>query len=90
MLSKCFGLRRMNCPLLFEAACAQAITEPYNRMVKDILCDHKQCNKEVKRKIELSLHYDPIIYTPYLDIERQSVWINLTISCKHPTPVQAG
>jgi hypothetical protein len=59
-------------------------------MVKDVLCQYKQRNEEVERKIELSLHYNPIIYTPYLNIERQAIRINLTIGCKHPATIQAG
>lgn len=56
-------------------------------MIKDVLAEYKQGDKEIKGKIEFSFHDDPTINAPYFHIKGQYAWINLAVSCEHPTPI---
>lgn len=71
----------MSCPFLVETARFDAIVASPNRMAKDIFNQYEQSHEKIERQIKLPLHDAPIVYLPQFDIERQDVWIYLSVSC---------
>ena len=49
-------------------------------MIEQILANHKKSDEEVEREVEFTLHYDPIIHTPYFEIEGKGVGVDLAVS----------
>ena len=79
----------MDCLFLVKTARFDAIVASSNSMVEDILSQDKKSHKKVERKVQFSLHDAPIVYLPELDIERQDVWVYLSVCSQHPTSIQA-